>query len=330
MATTLRDIAQKANVSLATVSRVLNGDKTLSVNESTRQRILSVADDLNYQKRKKAAVSQNRSVAIVQWYTTGQELDDVYYMSIRIGIEKHCHELGLKVFQIYQSNIEQIPQTVDGIIAIGKFSQAQIKAFKRINQHLVLVDYDGLPFNVDSVVTDFEFAVHEAVDEFLSQGIQDIGIIHGTETTADGMEAVVDPRLIYFSQYMLTKNLYQPKFIFDGKYTSESGYDMMNKAIKKLGDKLPHAFFVSNDPMAVGALKALQEADISISDRVKLISFNDTSIAGYVYPGLSAIHVATESMGVDAVDLLMEHIEQTNYVVKKITRGTSLVIRETT
>ena len=58
----------------------------------------------------------------------------------------------------------------------------------------------------------------------------------------------------------------------------------------------PHAFFVSNDPMAIGALKALGK-NIAVPDRVSLFSFNDTSVAKYVYPELSAVHVATDQMG---------------------------------
>ena len=86
MAATLRDIASRAGVSIATVSRILNNDSTLSVNENTRQRVLSTAEELDYTKHKRTRSDQVQRVAIVQWYSLTQELDDLYYMGIRMEI----------------------------------------------------------------------------------------------------------------------------------------------------------------------------------------------------------------------------------------------------
>jgi DNA-binding LacI/PurR family transcriptional regulator len=84
MAVTLHDIADKAGVSIATVSRILNNDVTLSVNEKTRQRVLATAEEFNYTKHKRARNNQVQRVAVVQWYSLTQELDDLYYMAIRM------------------------------------------------------------------------------------------------------------------------------------------------------------------------------------------------------------------------------------------------------
>ncbi|BAP85313.1 LacI family transcriptional regulator [Paucilactobacillus hokkaidonensis JCM 18461] len=328
MAVTLKDIAQQADVSLTTVSRVLNYDTSLSVSDMTRQKVFEIAEQLNYTKHKRVGNQQTKRLAVVQWYTEAQELDDLYYMSIRMGIEQHCQQIGFKALQVYQNNLDQLPTDVDGIIAVGKFSRQQITDFKQINAHVILVDYDGLPYDCDSVVTDFEYSVKNVVDTFLEQHIEDIGIIYGSETTADNAQEVPDPRLHYFVKKMQAEQLYQSDFMFKGRYTSESGYQMMKQAIQKLGTKLPHAFFIANDPMAVGALKALQEANISIPDRVSLISFNDTTIAKYVYPGLSSVHVATELMGSNAVDLMVEQFSGVRDYVKKVTVGTKLSKRQ--
>ena len=72
---------------------------------------------------------------------------------------------------------------------------------------------------------------------------------------------------------------------------------MMNQAIEKLGENLPQAFFAANDAIALGALRSLNEHKISVPDRVSLISFNDTSLAKYAFPSLSAVKVFTEEMG---------------------------------
>ena len=71
-----------------------------------------------------------------------------------------------------------------------------------------------------------------------------------------------------------------------GNSRPESGYQMMEQLIQALGDELPTAFFMASDAIAVGALRSLQEHQIAVPDRVSLISFNDTSIAKYVFPAL--------------------------------------------
>ena len=110
MAVTLHDIADKAGVSIATVSRILNNDVTLSVNEKTRQRVLATAEEFNYTKHKRARNNQVQRVAVVQWYSLTQELDDLYYMAIRMGIERAAQQQGLQTVPVYENNMEEIPR----------------------------------------------------------------------------------------------------------------------------------------------------------------------------------------------------------------------------
>lgn len=331
MATTLKDIATKANVSLATVSRVLNGDSSLSVGEDTRQRIFQAAEELNYTKHQRTKVKNKfAKIAVVQWYTQKQELDDLYYRSIRTGIERACERIGFQVVQIFESKLDQIPTAVDGIIAVGKFSKRQIQRFKQISSKLVIVDYDGLPSECDSVTADFEHGTQLAISQFLKTELTDIGIIYGSETTSDHQEEIPDLRFHYFEREMKVKKLFKADWVFKGDYSSQSGYDQMIKAIDSLGDQLPHAFYISNDPMSVGAIKALQERNIKIPERVNVISFNDTTIANYIFPGLTSVKVPTEEMGENAV-LLMEEQQTTNRdYPKKLVLGTKLIKRKTT
>ncbi|MFT8406555.1 MAG: substrate-binding domain-containing protein, partial [Liquorilactobacillus nagelii] len=125
--------------------------------------------------------------------------------------------------------------------------------------------------------------------------------------------------------------LYKSKYVYVGKFSVESGYQMMKQAIKDLQEKLPHAFFAANDSIAVGALRALNEAGISVPDRVSMVAFNDTSIAKYVSPSLSCVRVDTEEMGRTGL-MMLEELYQTKNKVKrsprKVTIGTSLVFRE--
>lgn len=87
---TLKDIASLAEVSIATVSRVLNQDESLSVTEETRHRILTAADELGYTRHQKSGnfKKEKHQIAIIQWVSEEDELDDIYYYNIRLGIEK--------------------------------------------------------------------------------------------------------------------------------------------------------------------------------------------------------------------------------------------------
>ena len=103
----------------------------------------------------------------------------------------------------------------------------------------------------------------------------------------------------------------------------------MSQAVSDLGDQLPPAFFMANDTLAVGALRALQERQIAVPERVQLITFNDTAITRQVYPALSSISVFTDEMGQEAMQLLDRIITSpTPHHPRKIKLGTQLVIRE--
>ncbi len=327
---TIKDIAKKADLSPATISRVLNGDTSLAVSQETRDRILSLAQDLGYTKHlKKQAAQAKATLGIIQWYSESEELDDLYYYSIRISIEQRAMDLGYQLVRSFNDLDHPLLEGVDAIIAIGKFSQTQMENLASFHTKLVFVDSDTLNEGFSCVTTDFNRSVIRVIDHFLSTGISDIGLIAGEEETADRETPLIDPRFRTFKQYMTDLKLYQAKSVYIGPFTSQSGYELMKAAITDLKDQLPHAFFVANDTLAVGALRALQEAQIPVPNRVQLISFNDTSITKQVYPSLSSITVFTEEMGSQAVDLIDQMLQKpSNFHPRMIKLGTELTIRE--
>ena len=118
---TIKDIANQAGVSIATVSRVLNFDDTLNVTDATKQRIFEVAEELNYIKKKEKNIKKSTyKVAIANWYTEKEEVLDPYYLSIRMAIEKKCASENIEVVKLSPFFTTYIKE-VDGIIAIGKF-----------------------------------------------------------------------------------------------------------------------------------------------------------------------------------------------------------------
>ncbi|AOS71310.1 bacterial regulatory, lacI family protein [Streptococcus gordonii] len=328
---TIKEIAHAAGVSSATVSRVLNQDQAMSVSDETRTKIFTIAEQLGYKKSKrtnKRSKSSHR-VAIIEWYTEQEELDDLYYYSIRLGAEKRAQELGYEVIRIFNNDSLTQLENIDGIIAIGKFSPDKIKELETYSDNLVFVDSDTLNFGHSCVTTDFENSVINVIDYFINNGLKKIGMIAGQETSSDRSTLLSDPRLNTFKSYLQQLKLYDPNLIKIGSFSSEAGYKIMKEFIMELGDNLPPAFFAANDALASGALRALQEAKIPVPESVSLISFNDTSLAKYMYPKLSTVTVFTEDMGKQAIQILEQSFQKDSSSVPYMVKlATKLTIRE--
>lgn len=329
---TLKDIAQLASVSIATVSRVLNRDQSLSVTEETRHRILTVAEELGYTKHLKTGESHKlkQKIAIIQWISEQGELEDLYYYQIRLGIEKRAQELDYDILRYFNDQPFTLSEEVIGILCIGKFSKAQITSFESYHKPLVFLDSDTLSLGHTCVITDFYNAVRQVVDYFTNNGLKKIGILSGLETTTDQEEVIADKRLDSFKSYTKEKGIYYDKFVFQGQFSAQSGYDLMKEAIEKLGNQLPQAFFAASDSLAIGALRALQESSISIPERVSIISFNDTILTKQVFPPLSSITVYTEEMGRTGMDILNREVLHGRKIPSLTMLGTKLTVREST
>ncbi len=325
---TIKDIASKANVSITTVSRVLNYDKTLSVSDSTRKRIFQAAEDLNYSKKRKVSTKRD-TLAIVDWYTEEQELDDLYYLSLRMSVEREAEKLQYKIKRYFRGSDFRSIEDATSVIAIGKFSDDQVERLGNLAAQIVFVDYDTLGIGYNCIVTDFQSSTKHVIDHFLSKGLTKIGMITGTEYTSDHKTKIADPRLEYFKHYLETKGLYNPEYVFNGDFSVKSSHDVVEKAVKKLGNNFPQALYVASDPMAVGAVKDLFENNITVPQDVSVISFNDTSIAKYFMPALTSIHVATDKMGEVAVQVLDNlRLQMHNDIPQKVVIGTKLVKRD--
>ena len=310
MAVTLKDIANRAGVSLATVSRVLNNDPRLSVSVETRRKIISIAEQLSYTKRPKSQVT-GRRIAIVQWYSAERELDDIYYMSVQMNVEQAAQQAGFMTMTVFENNMDQIPQDIDGIVAIGKFSGHQLHLFEKLTP----------------AVPDFVGGMNQAAG-YLTTHYQNIGLIAGLELTTDG-QRVRDVREKTFLNALKDCERYNPKLVKVENYTVDGGY----KAMKELlaGPESLDAVMVTNDAMAVGALRALHEAHVVIPDQIALVSFNDIeSVTCNLYPALSAVHVATDQMASVAIELLGRRLADSELAPQRVVVGTRLMLRQST
>ena len=314
-------------VSIATVSRVLNYDASLSVSDETKKRIFEAAEELDYQKKpKRKAITYK--VGVVNWYTEKEELDDLYYMSIRHGAEKRLeyHKvkfMNLSIDYLHSTQTEDI----QGIIAIGKYSKKQAEALRQITSNIVFVDSSPNESEFDCVVIDFEKATQNVIQYFLDGGHTQIGYLGGREIYKDQSSEINDPRKISFKQFLSENDLYQEANVYEGKFSVEDGYHLMTQAIKEHKDQLPTAFFAGNDSIAIGALRALHDAGIRVPDEVSIVGVNDISISKYMSPPLSTVKVYTELMGETAVDMLLEQFSG-RQIPKKVSIATQLKIRK--
>jgi len=326
---TIKDIADKVGVSIATVSRVLNYDLSLSVGDDTKKRIFEVAEELSYQKRAQKKKASWR-VAFVNWINEEEELNDIYYMSIRHGVESRAEKKKMELLKYLRDDSDQIASDIDGIIAVGRFNDEQIIKLKNLSTNIVFVDSDPEDDKCDAVCVNFERVTKQVLDYFISKEHKKIGYIGGYENLRNTISPIQEIRENYFRSYMKEKKLLDVSYIYINNFTVNDGYQLMKKAIKDHKEDLPTAFYVASDPLAIGCLRALHEANIQVPERVSIIGVNDISISKYMYPPLSSVKIETEVMGETAVDLMIERLSDERRVAKVVHIATRLMTRETT
>ncbi|MFZ7754319.1 LacI family DNA-binding transcriptional regulator [Bacillus velezensis] len=330
----LKDIALQASVSSATVSRILNKDDSLAVTDETREKVLRIADELGYQPSAKRRKNRSRSdsaplIGVVSCLSPEEERQDPYFSAIRKGIEEECFRQ--KVFITSSIHLgsfqEHMFHELDGVIVIGSLQDEALTNISAAFRHAVFVNGTPDPARYDSVSVDFYAAAQKAIEHLLSLGYQRLGYIGGRErehTVIDGVNSnktIEDKRLTAFLQMAGAG----PEHVLIGEYSMHEGFRLMNEAIK--GGSLPDAFFIASDSMAVGALKALQEAGLQVPRDTAIVSFNGIDEAEYASTPLSTVKVYTEEMGRTGVKLLLDRLNGRT-VPLAVTLPTSLIVRQ--
>lgn len=169
---TIKEIAQRSGYSPATVSRLLNNDQTLSVTQTTRNKILKVANQLGYWKdRKKPAVAP--TIALLFRMNNQEQLQDSYFASLKDALLKTIEDAGMqvKVFQYAEELIDQAEE-FQGFLCVGD-DNVELNVFKRLHRLLpagVFVDTDPLPHLFDSVQPNLSMTVRDALEQFADAG----------------------------------------------------------------------------------------------------------------------------------------------------------------
>ena len=183
---TLKQIAEQTQVSITTISRVLNEDATLSVTDAVRKKVLKTARDLNYRpprKRVKFKPRKEVRISLVYWYDMQKEINDPYYTQIRKGIEDFAATANIKINIVYKrkSGYESKDfKSPDGLICVGKFSPEEIKFFASITNKIVFVDFSPKVTRYDSVVIDFKRALRKIMEYLFRKGYEKDRLYRGS------------------------------------------------------------------------------------------------------------------------------------------------------
>lgn len=323
---TLKDIAELAQVSIATVSRILNNDSSLNVPEATKNNVLSAAKALNYKKKtKEQSIYQ---ICIIQWYSLEQEIEDPYYLTLRKGVEDYFQKKDVLLKRIFKSDIhfEDSLKDADGIICIGKFSDDYIQMFKKYCNSVILLDMDLNRISECSIILDFDQAIKDAIAYLSKLGHKKIGYLGGIEYL-DNDSQYSDMRKTSFVKYCEEYHIDYQDFIIEDEFTKESGYNMAIELIQS--KNLPTAIFAASDPIAIGAMRAFNEHGYSIPEDISIIGFDNIDASNYTHPPLTTFYAPSYDMGQLGAQLLYQALEnKTKLLPMRIQLPCYLIERE--
>lgn len=295
---TIRDVAKECNLSISTVSRVLNYDSTLKVHENTKRLIFDTAHKLGYRKRtiKMKNHYERKRVGIVQWYPIDIEIKDPFYHSIRLGVETCLLKNNIEIIRSFKDEEDFFTKLkkIDGLICIGKFSKAEIAEFRKITDRLIFIDLFLDKIIANTIVMDVHNAMKDVVEYLVNLGHKKIGFLGGIEYTSDN-EQYQDKRIKFFEEFCQKYNVEYVPYTHFGSFTMESGESMMNDVLNS--KKQPTAIFCANDSIAIGALKAIKNANLTVPNDFSIVGFNNDEKSSLTTPSLTTINVPSEKMG---------------------------------
>lgn len=321
---TITDIAKQAGVSISTVSRVLNHDDTLNVQETTKKRIFEIAEELEYEVRKNKKTRKKLTIGVFYSYSPEEELQDPYYLCIRLAIDNKIESEGYKKKEIKLGDGLDVISKIDGAVCLGTFTEEMVEIIDSWNKPVVFIDANPKPEKFDAVVINYELAVKEIIDYLIENGHSKIGMIGGEKLSF--ANRLADPRVELFKRLLGEKGLYDARYIRYGAYNPKVGYNLFKELFES--GCLPTAIFVANDSMAAGCYRAAYELGIKIPKDISFIGFNDIPTAKYMVPPLTTVRLYMEFMGEYSVDLLKERIISEREIAVAVTASTKLYIRE--
>lgn len=328
MAVTMREVAQKAGVSIKTVSRVINEQGEIS--EETRARIVAVIHELGYRPNVVA-----RELLTQHTNTVGIVIADItnpYFSTVVRGAQDMARyrDYHVVLCNTYESQEEElytlhslVSQGVDGIIIFPCFYTGDnLPTFAEHFRPMVAINHMIEHPNISLVTTKNYEGARMAVDYFVNQGHRAIGMLAGREVSpARGQ------RVRGFYDALIAHGLpIVEERILGGPSTQESGYENALQLLAQAPDIT--AIFAYNDLMAMGALKACRELGRRVPEDCAVIGFDDMLFAALTMPALTTIRLDKYGIGREAMARLFDMMELPDATFPPVELDVELVVRE--
>lgn len=312
---TIYDVARESKVSMATVSRVLNGNS--NVRPATKNKVMNVINKMEYRPNAVA-----RGLASKKTTTVGVIIPDVtdeYFASLARGIDDIA---SMYKYNIILANSDDdsskqvkvlnnlLSKQVDGIIFMGNEINGKLRQeFKNSNVPIVLAGSVDESNSVPSVNIDYISAVKTETSKLIDNGNKKIAFISGSLNQPINL----DYRLVGYKKALQENNyLFDKSLVFSTNGNYQSSYNLVNSILSKNIT----AAVVTNDELAAGLLNGLTDLNIKVPDDFEIFTSNDTKISKLVRPQLSSITHPLYDVGAVAMRLLTK-IMNNEYVDKK-------------
>jgi len=326
---TIKDVAREANVSVATVSRVLNDSGPVS--DETKKLIREVAGRMRYVPHSGA-----RSLITSKTETIGVLLPDLYgefFSEVIRGMDDTAQKNGfhLLISRAYadrhgiETAMKAMRGRVDGVVAMSP--DLDENSLLNLPSTIPVVLLCSVPrgYEIDSLTIQNSRGARDMVAHLVSLGHRRIAIIKGAARNYDAAERLRGYRTALKDAGIAP----DPALERDGDFTEAAGYSAVVELLE-LADR-PTAIFAANDSMAIGALSALRESGVDVPGEMAVAGFDDIPLARYMDPPLSSVHVPICELGARAVELLLHGITHKNDHQRRRERvSTELVIRRST
>ncbi|MBU1097070.1 MAG: LacI family transcriptional regulator [Ignavibacteriae bacterium HGW-Ignavibacteriae-2] len=330
MAATIKEIAKIAKVSIATVSRALSNDP--KVIEETKQLVLKVASDLNYNPNLLARNFVKRKSNLIGLILP--DIADEFFSEIIRGVDDTALRSNYFTMVISshknRSLVESIQTLMGGglaggvIILIPYLSEDIKSALNNERIPFVIISGDNGLGSYSTISIDNYNAAYEMTQYLITQkNYTKIAFITGP---ADNNDAAI--RQLAFKEACRNNGIRIKKsWIVEGNFSKESGEEACRKLIDSK-DK-PEAIFAANDMMALGCYEAIQSKGLKIPKDIGVVGFDDILLARFMNPPLTTVKVHINELGIMAAELLISKIENNNSSAnRKIKVSSELVIRK--
>lgn len=331
MNVTIYDVAREANVSMATVSRVVNGNP--NVKPTTRKKVQEAIDRLGYRPNAVA-----RGLASKKTTTVGviiPDISNIFYSELARGIEDIA---TMYKYNIILSNSDQnkdkefhllntmLGKQVDGIVFMsGNITEEHVEEFEKSPVPIVLAASVESTNTVPAVTIDVEQAAYDAVTEFANKGHKKIAFVTGPlnepingEKKLNGYKRAIEDAGLSYNE----------ELVIEGDYTYDSGIEGFER-IHELANK-PTAVFVGTDEMALGVIHSAQDLGYSIPNDFEVISFDNTRLALMVRPQLTSVVQPMYDIGAVAMRLLTKFMNKENVEEQIVTLPHRIEFRHST